>query len=66
MATKNFVIHKMYEPKEYFIVYNIENKQERILNGDEIKVFEENTILMRNKDDWYFYNMLTGEKKYKR
>jgi len=63
MATKNFVIHKIYEPKEYYVIYNVEKKDEKILYADEIKFFEQDEILIHIKNGWYIYNMVTGEKK---
>ena len=63
MATKNFVIHKIFEPKEYFIVYNINTREEKILNAEEVKFYNHDEILIRMKNDWYVYNMLTNEKK---
>lgn len=62
MATKNFVIHKLFEPKEYYIVYNIETKEEKNLNADEVKVYKDDELMIRVKNNWFIYNMLSGEK----
>lgn len=63
MATKNFVIHKIFEPKEHYIIYNIETKEERILNVDEANYYQFDEILVRVKNDWFIYNMRTNEKR---
>lgn len=63
LATKNFIIHKIYEPKEYYILYNIEKKEEKILNAEEVKFYRHDEILVRIKSDWYIYNLVTNEKK---
>lgn len=63
MATKNFIIHKIFEPKEYYIIYNIQNKEEKILNADEIQPWKHDEILIRSKNDWYLYDLATNEKK---
>ncbi len=62
MATKNFIIHKNFEPKEYYIIYNIEKKDEKVLNADEVKFYKSDEIQIRMKNDWYIYNMISGEK----
>ncbi len=63
MATKNFIIHKIYVPKEYYIVYNITTKEEKIQQWDEVRFYNHDEILIRVKNDWYIYNMVTGIKK---
>lgn len=63
MATKNFVIHKLYEPKEYYIIYNPQNKEEKNLNAEEVKLYSSDELLIRIKNDWYIYNMVKGEKR---
>lgn len=62
MATKNFVIHKLFEPKEYYIVYNIQTKEEKNLNADEIRVHKNDELMIRIKNNWFIYNMINGEK----
>lgn len=63
MATKNFVIHKLFEPKEYYIIYNIATKEEKNLNADEVKPLGPDELLIRIRNDWYIYDMLTNQKK---
>lgn len=63
MATRNFIIHKIYEPREYYIVYNIETKEEKIQQWDEVRFFQHDEILVRTKNNWYVYNLVTGEKR---
>lgn len=67
MATKNFVIHKIFEPKDYYILLNVKSKEETIFNADEIVPFEKDEILMRVKSDWFIFNLETkGRKPYKK
>lgn len=62
MATKHFLIHKIFEPKEYYIFYNLETKQETNLTADELKVYRHDEILVRIKKDWYLYDLNTNIK----
>jgi hypothetical protein len=63
LATKHFLIHKIYEPKEYYIFYNISTKEEKIIHADEVKLFEHDEILLREKKDWYLYDLNSNTKK---
>jgi catabolite regulation protein CreA len=63
MATKKFIIHRIFEPKEHFLIYNIETKTEKNLQASEVHFFENDEILIRIKDDWYVYDLLTDHKK---
>ena len=66
MATKNFLIHKIFEPKEYYVLYNIATKEEKNLGADELFFYEHDDILIRQKNDWYIYDMKTNQKKPKK
>lgn len=63
MATKHFIIHKIFIPKEYYVLYNIKTKEEKTLNANEVHFFEHDEILIRIKDDWYVYDLNTNQKK---
>lgn len=63
MVTKNFVIHKLFEPKEVYIIYNIATKEEKNLNAEEVKPLSSDELLIRIKNDWYSYDMITNQKK---
>ena len=63
MATTKFIIHKIFEPSEYYIVYTINTKEEKVLNILEVKQYSANEILIRIKNDWFIYNLSSGEKK---
>jgi len=63
MATKHFLIHKIYEPKEYHIFYNISTKEEKNVHADELKIYEHDEILIRLKNDWYIYDLNTNLKR---
>ena len=62
MATKDYIVHKVFTPKEHFIIYNIKTKEEKNLQANEIHFFDHEEILIRIKDDWYIYNLKTNAK----
>ncbi|MBX3163319.1 MAG: hypothetical protein KF900_02470 [Bacteroidetes bacterium] len=62
MATKNFVIHKLYEPKQHYIIYNLQNDVRKQLDSDDLKLFRNDTVLIKQKNDWFFYNIHTYQK----
>lgn len=62
MATPKFIIHKLFEPKEYFIIYNIETKEEKVVYGQELQLRKDDELLIRNGDQWFIYNMITNAK----
>jgi hypothetical protein len=63
MATKQFVIHKIFEPKEYYLIFNPKNKEEKIVYSEEASILHGEELLMRNEDHWFTYDMLTNKKK---
>jgi len=65
MATKNFIIHKVFEPKEHFVIHNIKAKTDKNLQASEVHFYENDQILIRIKDDWYVYDLTTDQKKAK-
>lgn len=62
MATKHFLIHKIFEPKEYYIFYNRESKQETTFTADELRIHAHDEIIVRVKKDWYLYDLNTNKK----
>lgn len=63
MATKSFVIYKIFEPKEYYILLNLKNKEETIFNADEVTPFEKDEVLLRTKNEWYVFNLTSKQRK---
>jgi hypothetical protein len=63
MATKNFVIYKLYEPKERYIINNLATREETVLYAEELKAMGPDELLVRIKNDWFIYDMLTHQKK---
>jgi hypothetical protein len=63
MATKKFVIHKIYTPKEHYILLNSETKEEKEFTADEILPLTSNEVLMRIKSNWFVFNLESGTKK---
>src|SRR5690606_28178578 len=61
-ATKNFIIHKVFEPKERFIIRNLKTDTETELKTDEVQTYRNDTILIKQKHDWFFYNMNNNQK----
>jgi hypothetical protein len=62
-ATKAFIIHKIFEPSEYYIIYKIESKEEKKLVADEMQLSSGSEIKIRIKNEWFLYDMSTGQKK---
>jgi hypothetical protein len=62
-ATKSFVIHKFFEPSEFYIVYDIETRKERKLDADELKLQDGDEVRIRIRNEWFLYNLRTDEKK---
>jgi len=62
LATKEYIILKSFEPKEHFISYCIETKEEKELIADEVKFYSRDFILLRIKAGWWVYNLKTQEK----
>jgi hypothetical protein len=63
IATHSYVIHKLWEPKEVYIIYNIHTKEEKTVFSDEMQLYSQNELLMRNNDHWFIYDLITGKKK---
>ena len=63
IATKKFTIHKIFVPNEYYIIYNMATKEEKILNASEIKLLNQNELVIKLRNDYYIYNLTTNEKK---
>lgn len=63
VATKHFLVHKIFEPKEYYILFNLETKAETTLSADEVNFYLNDVILLRIKKDWYLYDLNTNQKK---
>ncbi len=63
MATKQFIIHKLFEPKEHYIIYNRETKEEKTVYSEEAQLLPGTELLMRNEDHWFTYDMATNKKK---
>lgn len=62
LATKHYVIQKILEPKEHFVIYNCITKEEKNLQASEVHFFEQDQLLIKWKGDWYVYDLLTDQK----
>ncbi len=63
MATKNFVIYKIFYPKEYYILLNLKNKEETIFSADEVVPYEKDEVLLRTKNEWFVFNLASKKRK---
>lgn len=63
LATRHFLIQKITEPKEQYIVYNLETKTEYVLQAEAISYFKNDEVLIKLKNDWYIYNLLSNQKR---
>jgi hypothetical protein len=57
LATKKFVIHKIYVPKEHYICLNFKTKEENEFTADELLPLNSEEVLMRVKKNWFIYNL---------
>ena len=62
LATKDFIVHKIFSPKEYLIVYNIKTKEEKIEYAQEVYLYKGEELLMVNEGHWFIYDMNTHKK----
>ncbi|HQQ93894.1 MAG TPA: hypothetical protein PLQ93_05030 [Bacteroidia bacterium] len=62
LATKQFIVFKLFEPKEHFVLHNRETNEEWELEADEVKYYQTPYILIRQKNEWFLYNPLKKEK----
>jgi hypothetical protein len=60
MATKNFIIHKIYEPKEHYVLYNSQTKEEKSIEAEELHVQPHDEVLIKVKGQWFVYNLATN------
>ena len=51
------MIHKIFEPREYYILLNVKSKEETIFNADEVTPFEKDKVLIRVKNEWFTFNL---------
>jgi len=62
LATKDFIVHKIFSPKEYLIVYNIKTKEEKVEYAQEVYLYKGEELLMMNEGHWFLYDMNTHKK----
>jgi len=63
LATKKYIIHKIFEPKEYYISYNLETKEEFQFTGDDVILNSSDEVSVKVKNDWYVLDLTTNKKK---
>jgi hypothetical protein len=63
MATKHFLIQKVYEPKEQYIFFEIATNKETPLQADELRYYEQDEVLIRQRNDWFIYDLKTNIKR---
>ncbi len=52
-ATKNFIIHKVFEPREYFIIYDLNTKKEKTINAEDITYLGNDIVNIKIKGKYY-------------
>ena len=52
-ASKNFVIHMIHEPHEYYIVYDLKAKKEKIINAEDITYLGNDNVNIKIKGKYY-------------
>ncbi len=62
IATKDFIVHKIFSPREYLIVVNLKTKEEKIEYATEVFLYKGDDVLMMNEDHWFIYNVITHKK----
>ncbi|MBK9285860.1 MAG: hypothetical protein IPM51_16315 [Sphingobacteriaceae bacterium] len=63
LATKKFVVEKVFKPDEHLIILNLETKEEKVQYAEEVQYFNETTVLMMNEGHWFTYDVFTGKKR---
>jgi hypothetical protein len=62
LATKEFIVHKIFSPKEYLIIYNIKTKEEKIEYAQEVYLNKGEELIMVNEGHLFLYDMVTRKK----
>ncbi len=60
-ATKNFLIHKVHNPTDHYIVYNIQSKKEKAIYADEITYLGNDSLKIKIKSKEYNCDMFKLE-----
>lgn len=63
VATKKFVVEKVFKPEEYLVILNLETKEEKKEHAEEVQYFSDDKVLMANDGHWFTYELATGKKK---
>ncbi len=61
-VNKNYVIHKIFVPNEYYIVYNLQSKEEKIVNCVNLKFYKNDDFIIQEKKGNYLWNFITNQK----
>jgi hypothetical protein len=62
LATKEYIVFKVFEPQEQYVSLCIATKEEKKIQADEIKYYVGNTIRLKLGTGWWLYNLESGEK----
>src|SRR5690606_21221616 len=63
LASKKYIIQKVFEPKEYYISYNIETKEEFKFSGEDVILNSSEEVSVKVKNDWHVLDLTTNKKK---
>jgi hypothetical protein len=62
-ATRNFLVHKLYEPREHLVIYNRATHQEKEIQAEEVQAHSADEILLKHGSEWFLYDMNKNLKK---
>ncbi|MBK7818044.1 MAG: hypothetical protein IPJ60_11245 [Sphingobacteriaceae bacterium] len=52
-ASKNFVIHRVFEPYEYYIIHDLHTKKEKIINAEDITYLGNDNVNIKIKGKYF-------------
>lgn len=52
-ASKNFIIHRIFEPYEYYIIFDLKTKKEKIINAEDITYLGNDNVNIKIKGKYY-------------
>lgn len=52
-ASKNFIIHRVFEPHEYYIILDLKTKKEKIINAEDITYLGNDNVNIKIKGKYY-------------
>lgn len=63
LATKKLIVYRVFLPEEHLTILDLETKKESNEHAEEVKLFDDYTLLMANEGHWFTYDVKTKKKK---